>query len=473
MEFFKRTRVRLTAIYSAIFLIVAGVAAVAFWITFENAEFNVIDSSLRAHSEVIAGAATAAEAQGAIGGAIRLPSETSRGIAVAAVLVGSDGSVLGASASALNPRALAGVASGQPPTMALLTLELSGHPQRILLQPLKLDGQTAMLVLARPIDELQENLRETAIQLAAIAAILVIAASGLAYWLSGRALRPVGVMAGAAREISEHDLHRRIQLDAVRGDELGDLAATFNAMLGRLESSFLSLRQFTADASHELRAPLALMRTQVEVMLRHSRTEAEYVASHRTLLSELDRLSRTADQLLTLARADAGALTPSLGTVDLPDLMEETCDRWRRAFESEGVRLDAEVPQEGQLRADEGLVRGMLDNLLDNALRYAGRDGTVSISARHLNGTWSLDVSDSGPGVDPALRSRLFERFARADQSREKRTGGAGLGLALAATVAAVHGGRLELADAGPLGGATFRITLPADAETDQRVNAG
>jgi heavy metal sensor kinase len=299
-----------------------------------------------------------------------------------------------------------------------------------------------------------------------VVAILVAGAGALGYWLAGRALRPVGVMAATARQISEQDLNRRIGLDLPPGDELGELAATFNSMLARLEASFQGLRRFTADAAHEFRAPLALMRTQVDVTLRRPRSAAEYEASERALLPEIERLSRLADQLLLLARADAGALAPRREVLDVPEVLEDTVERWRPAAREHRVKLLSQLPLEGSLSADPELMRRLLDNLMDNAVRHTPAGGSVSLAATEQPGSWVLSVRDTGPGVDSALRPRLFERFARSDAARSPSTGGAGLGLSLCAAIVQAHGGVISLEDSDAPG-ANFVVRLPAGAASD------
>jgi heavy metal sensor kinase len=290
--------------------------------------------------------------------------------------------------------------------------------------------------------------------------IVLVAVAGVAgYLLAGRALRPVHVIASTARELSEQSLHRRIELN-LPADELGELVNTFNDMLARLEASFDSLRRFTADAAHELRAPLTILRTEAEVALSRERPAAEYRESIVSLLQELERLSRTAEQLLLLARADAGSLAGGHASVDLTDLVEETVDRWRAVAATRAITVSADAPGQAVIQGDNDLLRRMLDNLIDNAIRHAPDGGRVTVALADLGGTAELSVTDSGSGVDPALRETVFERFTRADPARQRETGGAGLGLALCAAIAQAHGGSIRL-DAGAGAGARFVVRLP------------
>jgi two-component system heavy metal sensor histidine kinase CusS len=230
-------------------------------------------------------------------------------------------------------------------------------------------------------------------------------------------------------------------------------------MLDRLEQAFENLQRFTADAAHELRAPLALMRTQVEVTLRRQRAPAEYVAGYRFLMGEIERLSRLADQLFLLARADAGALVPERAPLDLSDLVEEVVERWRPMAREREARLQGRTVGTGMIAADEELLRRVLDNLIDNGLRHTPRGGSVTVEARHMEREWQIVVHDTGPGVEPGVRPRLFERFARADAARARATGGAGLGLSLCAAIVNAHGGSIALEEAAT--GARFVPRLP------------
>jgi heavy metal sensor kinase len=309
---------------------------------------------------------------------------------------------------------------------------------------------------------MQSTLRRTVLFLVIVSAILLVVGGVLAHWLAGRALRPVRMIAGLARSISEHDLNRRVEVK-VPDDELGELVATFNSMLARLEASFASLSRFTADASHELRAPLTLMRCELEGALSRNRSRDEYKRVLTALHGEVDHLSRLADQLLMLARADAGGLMPEREAIDVADFLHETAARWEAVAERRGVRVDVSAPASGRLGADPRLIRRVLDNLLDNAVRHAPPGTSVTLSGYTAGGGWNLEVADEGPGVPPEHRGELFSRFRKFDSARTPDAeGGAGLGLALSAAIARAHGGELELVPEGS--GATLRLKLPAQS---------
>jgi len=244
-------------------------------------------------------------------------------------------------------------------------------------------------------------------------------------------------------------------------DELRELRATFNQMLGRLERSFEGMRRFTADASHELRSPLTVIRTAVEVALARPRAPADYQKVLQSVQVEVDHMGRVLEQLLLLAQADAGSLRPLLRVIDVADLAEELAARWRGAAEAKQVDVVAEIPDVGTVEADPDLLRRALDNLVENAVRHSPALAHVTVSARREDGAWLFEVADQGAGIPEDLREAVFRRFVRADSVRTRRGGGAGLGLALGAAIAHAHNGELTLATRpGP--GAVFQLRLPA-----------
>jgi heavy metal sensor kinase len=460
----RRTRVRLTLVYLGALAAVAGVAAIASWFAFASYEYGTVDASLDAQAQIVVSALADSSGEMSLSGE-QLPGQTVGGIAVAALLVTPDGRVIDRSGQVPDPKALAAVVRGSGAVFApsAETRVVAGHPQRILLRRVRLaSGQDGVLLLARPVDELQQTLRTVAILLTVVVGGLVVGGGTLGYWLAGRALRPVRLMSATAREISEHDLHRRLQLDLVPGDELSELAATFNAMLARLEAAFEGLQRFTADAAHEFRVPLALMRTQVDVTLRRERSAGQYRESHLALLAEIQRLSRMAEHLLLLARADAGALPLRRDELEVRELLEEIIERWRPAAREKGLRIDSDLPAEGLVRGDPDLLRRLFDNLIDNALRSTPQGGRVRVRARLEDGGWQIAVRDSGPGVSIELRGLLFTRFARGDAARGRDGGGSGLGLSLCAAIARAHGGAISLEEPADHAGACFLVQLPA-----------
>ncbi|MFI5284918.1 MAG: ATP-binding protein [Candidatus Dormibacteria bacterium] len=459
--FFARTRVRLTAAVGAVFLIIASAAAGAFWLTFAHIQYDGVDASLAAYTQSLL--ANLQDSNGVIsfqGGDPLV--DTQQGAAVGVIVLDAKGKVLsrtgivvpGASAQAAARTAISRA------SVVAATLATTAQPERIRATPVRLDGTTVdAVVVGQGVGDLQQTLFEVAALLVGVVVVLAIAVVALSYALAGRALRPVRLMAATARDISEHDLHRRVEL-SLPDDELGELAVTFNDMLARLEVAFDSLQQFTADAAHELRAPLALMQAELEVSLRRARTAQEYTASERVALAEVERLRRLVNRLLILARSDAGALQPLLQRVDAGDLLEEAAERWRTVARARDIAIDVDLVDEGLVDCDPELLRSLLHNLLDNAVRHTPAGGRVGVRAEMQDGTWHIRVSDTGPGIPADMRDSIFRRFTRGDAARATSTGGAGLGLALCRVIAEVHGGRIAVDDNGAEG-ATFEVIIP------------
>ncbi len=227
--------------------------------------------------------------------------------------------------------------------------------------------------------------------------------------------------------------------------------------LRRLNSRLID---FTADAAHELRAPLAIMRTVADRALARPRDAADYRDSLTTLQREVVRLSELSDALLMLARADHGQLVPQPETLDVADFLAELADRWQAMAESHRLTIELELPDEGVISADPVLLGRLFDNLLDNACRYAPPDGVITLAACTGGRGWLLSVGNTGSTVAPELRGEIFERFRRGDPARQRGTGGAGLGLALCRTIAHLHGGVVRLEE--PDGRCTrFTVELP------------
>ena len=420
------------------------------------------DAVLVTQAHVIASNLQDSNGQLTLGGT-DLPGETVSGVAVDAAVVSVNTVVAQTPNQPLANSSLLSLAAQALRTGGPVwanVVDLHNVPRREYAIPVSTGSATTdAIVVSRSVGEMLAAQRRTFLILFVVSAALLVIGGALSYWLAGRALRPVRTIAGLARSISEHDLHRRVEVKVPR-DELGELVDTFNTMLARLEAGFISMGRFTADASHELRAPLALMRIQLEGTLSRSRTRDDYKQTLESLLVEVERLSQLADQLLILARADAGALLPAKEPVDVADFLHELGARWEGiALESE-TRLEVSAPRSGRMGADPALLRRVLDNLLDNAFRHTAKGTAVVLRGYAADGGWNLEVADQGPGVAPEDRARLFTRFARTDSARSPENGGAGLGLALSAAIARAHGGTLGLvANGAP--GANFRLHIP------------
>jgi heavy metal sensor kinase len=282
------------------------------------------------------------------------------------------------------------------------------------------------------------------------------------YLLMRRSLGPLTQMADHARRITAEQLHERLSLEDV-GTELNQFRDAFNETLARLQRSFEQLRSFTADASHELRTPLTAIRSVGEVGLRGSRTAGEYREVIATMLEEVDRLSRLADELLSLARVEAGTSRLQFEPVDLSALASEIVVHLSVLAEERQQDLVTDVEGPIVVQGDRLALRQALVNLVDNAIKYAPERTTVLVRAGRGPGTAYVEVRDEGAGIPGVHRERIFERFYRVDSGRSRELGGSGLGLALVKWTAEAHAGRVEL-DTAEGRGSTFRIVLPFGA---------
>lgn len=313
---------------------------------------------------------------------------------------------------------------------------------------------------------LRRTLRTAAIAFAgAIPLFLLLSGIG-GYIMAHRALSPLSAMGRQAREISATNLHRRLPVANAR-DELGSLATLVNDLLARLESAFDQQRRFIADASHELRTPVAIIRSEAEVALTvKSRTEAEYRDALRVVQVAAARLSRIVNDLFLLTRADAGHQMMRVEDLYLNDVVEESVLAMRGLAAARGMQLEASDATEAPFRGDSELLGRLLINLIDNAIHYATPGTAVRVDLTARDGVYRLIVTDEGPGIPPDAQERVFTRFFRVDSSRSRSTaadGGSGLGLPIARWIAEAHGGRLVLERSGA-SGSVFVATLPRTA---------
>jgi heavy metal sensor kinase len=293
--------------------------------------------------------------------------------------------------------------------------------------------------------------------------VMLLAAAGVAYLLATRALAPIGALVREARAITAQSLDRRLPV-ANPHDELGRLAATVNDMVGRLERSFAEMRRFTADASHELRTPLAVIRAETESALgRATREDVQQMLG--CALEECDRLSRLTDQLLTLARQDAGLLAQRREPVNLAELTAGVVETLRPLADAKGLTLAVEPgapAAETVVRGDADRFRQVLLNVLDNALKHTAA-GSVTARVKAAGPAVVIEVRDTGEGIPPEHLPHVFERFYRVDKARTREQGGTGLGLSIARSIVEAHGGRIELTST-PGQGTTCVVTLPRSA---------
>ncbi|HEY3886537.1 MAG TPA: ATP-binding protein, partial [Vicinamibacterales bacterium] len=318
-------------------------------------------------------------------------------------------------------------------------------------------SQPYTVAVAAPLDELNEQWHTLLSACAIGLPLLILLAAGGGWWLGRAGLRPLTAMASEARDITAVTLERRLSIPDA-GEELQQLAESFNHVLARLGTALSTQRRFMADASHELRTPVSIMRTAADVTLARShREDAEYREALGVVAEQSARLARLVDDMLVLARADAGGYPLARADVDVGSLVRAAVRDLAGRADEKRIKVHVEA-ERASIIGDETLLRRLFENLLSNALKYTPNDGAVGVSVVRSNGHVLLRVSDTGPGIPPQECERIFERFVRLDPARE--SGGAGLGLAIARWVADAHDGTVRIASSGP-GGTVFEAAFP------------
>jgi heavy metal sensor kinase len=332
---------------------------------------------------------------------------------------------------------------------------------RFISQKMDVRGSAYIVQIGHPMHEEIETLDDFRKYLLWFAPLLLLGASTVGYWLSRQALAPVDALARTARTISGHNLSSRLE-QLHTGDELQRLSDTLNEMLARIESAFLRVTEFTADASHELRTPIALIHTEAELALRRSRNDAEYQEALRHILLEADRTAKLLEELLTLARADSGREALDIQPMDLLATLQECATKWTPVAARLNLQFEENLRvQHLPVMGDANALRRVIDILLDNAFKYTPPPGKVTLSAEEKRDRVVVSVEDTGIGVAPEDQSRIFERFYRGDKARSRELGGAGLGLAIAQWIVQLHQG--SIAVNSELGkGSIFRVEIPA-----------
>ncbi len=341
-----------------------------------------------------------------------------------------------------------------------------GHERfRLLSEQIDISGRVYIVRIGHPMHEEIETLDDFRQYLLWFAPLLLLGASAGGYWLSRRALAPVDALTRTARTISGHNLSSRLE-QLHTGDELQRLSDTLNEMLGRIESAFLRITEFTADASHELRTPIALIHTEAELALRRSRDESEYQEALRHILAEADRTAKLIEELLALARADSGREALNIRPIDLLPALRESASKWNQVASLRNLQFEQhlDIPRLPVI-GDDNALRRAIDILLDNAFKYTPAPGKVTLAAEEKHGHVIVTVEDTGIGIAPEDQARIFERFYRVDKARSRELGGAGLGLAIAQWIVQLHKGSITVKS--ELGkGSIFEVAIPAGNES-------
>jgi signal transduction histidine kinase len=372
----------------------------------------------------------------------------------AAQIVGDDGEVIDATPNIAGRDPIADLPPGRSTSLRTSgDLPHDDAPFRIASR--RVDGPDGAVTIhvAASLDDVLESTTVLGRSLAVGIPAVVLFLALVVWMLVGRTLQSVERIRAEVAEISGSDLHRRVPAPP-RDDEIARLARTMNSMLDRVEDAADRQQRFVADASHELRSPLTRMRTELEVDLAHP-SRADPIATHRSVLEEATGLQRLVEDLLQLARTDSDRMPLPDEVVDLDDVVLAEA---RRVREAGDVEVDTTGVAAAQVRGDVRQLARAVANLADNAARHAATSVTLTVGER--DGRAVVTVGDDGPGIPAEEHERVFERFARLDESRQRDAGGTGLGLAIAREIARRHGGTLTVADSDRPG-AVFVLSLP------------
>lgn len=339
------------------------------------------------------------------------------------------------------------------------TMFVNGKPYRVLSAPVRF----GTVQIGIPLVSFYEMLRDFSRTALFVSPILLLLASAGGYWMSQRALEPVYRIIRTADEIGAQNLSTRLPLRGA-GDELDRLSATLNAMFERLEAAFHRISQFTADASHELRTPIAIIRTTAELARSKERTEDEYKNSLDRIHTESERISRLIEDLMQLARADAGADAFDPEPISLADSIRGACADARMLAEAGNVHLECSLTSDCPVVGDDQALHRLFLILIDNAIKFTQAGGAVEVSLAIEESTATrkavVEVRDTGMGISREDLPRIFERFYRASKDRSRKTGGVGLGLSIAQWITSRHNGEI-LVESTPGNGSVFRVSLP------------
>ena len=339
------------------------------------------------------------------------------------------------------------------------TASMGGHDSRGAAEWTEAGGAHFEVIAYQSLETIASDLRQVR-SILLLASPLLLAMAGIGgYLVAKRSLAPLGAMSDQARRITGSNLETRLEIGRA-AEELEVLAASFNELLSRLDQTFDSMRRFVADASHELRTPIAVIRGEADVALSQDRPAAAYRETLAVILDESRRLSRLVDDLLNLARADAGKVQLQLRDFYLGDLLQDCCRSAQALAASRGVAVECKSPEDAQFRGDEELLHRLVMNLLDNAIRHTPSGGRVTLSLDAGDSEMRLRVSDSGSGIAAEALPHLFDRFYRGDRARSRQDGGFGLGLAIVKWIAEWHGGTCAVESAVGAG-STFTVVLP------------
>ena len=341
--------------------------------------------------------------------------------------------------------------------------ETAGAVPRVM--PGDKENAPVILIMGRPTSPIDESLSKLLYVFMLAIPVCLVVAGGSGIFLARQILKPVEIITEAAREIEESDLNRRI--DVKTKDELGRLAETLNQMIDRLEKAFKRQKEFTSDASHELRAPLAIIQAESTLALQKDRDADAYKQSLETVSQEVEHMAKIIDQLLMLARSDAGKDQLIFEEINLAEMLRDLTSDINVLCQDKGLSLQIVTGEKVSIQGDKVNLRRLFLNVMDNAIRYTPHGGTISVSLSQQRQIALVTISDTGVGISREHIPHIFDRFYRVDKARSRTEGGSGLGLAICKQIVEAHGGGLSVES--KIGeGSTFSIMLPLDGRKTQ-----
>ncbi len=430
-------------------LTLAAITTASVWIS----QLENVDDHLAAEADLIfaalpAGAASAGQAAGLL----RANNEVLYGFAL--------GPTSG-QAALIYPASLAPLALAWPPAAGTRMTEFHGRHLRI---GVFVKGDRALL-LAADLAAARETIGALLVAYGVALPVVLLVIAGGSWWIARRALAPVAAITAAARAITADKLAARLPAPRAE-DEIARLTRVLNDMFDRLERSFAQARRFSADTSHELRTPLTILRGEAEEALRTGGFSAEQEKILISLLEQVGGLQKIADNLLLLSSFDAGKNPVHLAPIDFTALVSDAAEDAELLAAPAGLKVSADLTPGVRVAGDTVLLRRLLLNLVDNAVRYNHPDGEVHLALRREESAAVLTVANTGPGIPPERRGELFQRFFRLAADRNRATGGSGLGLSLCREIATAHGGRIELVGS-EAGRTEFAVHLPTSSHAD------
>jgi heavy metal sensor kinase len=455
---------RLTVWYGGVLSLILIIFASGIFIYFKNSLQDSIDAKIRSIGEVLSSSMTETHGASVFGNferylenvlgrkpkgkLIQIMDSSGR---IGAKMSDIEGETLPTSFNALE-RAMRG-------EIVYETIERTKPRLRMVTIPI-MDNKkvTSVVQVGTSLEDFDETIRKLLLIIIISIPTSIIVTIVVGYFMAKKALKPVDQIRRAAVKISSSNLDEKIDITG-RRDELGRLAETFNAMIGRLKDAFQRINQFSIDVSHELKTPLTILKGETEVALRKEREKDDYQKLLLSNLEEIDRMSCIIDDLLLLSKADTKEIKLNIEEVALRDLIMDVCMNMKVVADKKDVDLQISELEDVRLKGDELKLRRMLLNIVENGIKYSHIGGKVSVSSYVNDGYAKIDVKDDGIGISEEDIKYVFDRFYRADRSR-KRESGSGLGLSISRWIAEAHKGSIEV-KSQPVQGSMFTIKLP------------